>query len=121
MSDLQLIDKETLLEAFEENEDFLIDTIEKIIQQIPDYNQHLKDACAEKNVENLVFHAHTYKGVISNLYGERLISSLKNLEEQAASFPTDIIDQVISESDLFVSELTKLIDQLKKIVSQQSA
>ena len=121
MSDLRIIDKETLLEAFEENEDFLIDTIEKIIEQIPEYNQHLKDTCSEKDVENLIFHAHTYKGVISNLYGERLIASLKNLEEQAASFPADIINQVISESALFVSELTKLIDQLKKIVSQQSA
>ena len=121
MSDLKIINKETLLEAFEENEDFLIDTIEKIIQQIPDYNQHLKDACSEKNVENLIFHAHTYKGVISNLYAERLISILKKVEEQAATFPTEMIDEAVSESGLFISELTKLIDQLKKIVSQQSA
>ena len=100
-----LINIDTIRIEYDGEDDILLKLVLRIQQEIPKYMDELRLAIDKDDYEKIKFCAHTFKGVISNLYVEPMIATLEKIENIDAS-------SVALDLSAILHELDKMSEQL---------
>ncbi len=108
----QAFNHKELMENFSGDEDILKDLILEFIKRYSDILAQIDNSIKNKNFSELKLHAHTYKGVVSNFYAEKVRLIAFELEKKGAnSDPSDLLtlfNQIVDESKKLINELESL-------------
>jgi len=117
ISEEPIIDKATLLKAFDDDWDFFTEVVEMFIQDYPPMMSDIATALQAQDAPTLMRSGHALKGMLGNFQatsGMQLAYRLEEMGRQAVFDEADATYQKLSD------ELTKLTSVFKKIVKEEA-
>ena len=115
---LKTINEEDLMEAFDGDDEFMFETIQLVRDQLSKMSDDLKIAYDSKESQKLKHVAHASRGVLSNIFAEKSIELLKDLEANLEHLNDSELSQSIDD----ISQELRMLDQeVEKFISKSAA
>ena len=113
----KLINLSYLKSISDGNDDFILELIDMIFEQVPEYQKKLQLFYKEEDWDNLARIAHKAKSAILMVGMDKLAADLKKLEENAKVEKNiheyqEIIAKFVNESKLAINELKLIRNKL---------
>jgi len=115
-SDEPIIDKASLLKAFDDDWDFFTEVVAMFIQDYPPMMSDIKAALQSQDAPTLMRSGHALKGMLGNFQATTGMQLAYRLEEMGRQAVFDGADRTYQKLS---AELTKLASVFKKIVKEE--
>lgn len=104
-----------LLQQFNGNMDSLKQIINEGLRLIPAYAAQLREACAGRDPEEILIHAHKIKGGLLSIRSDHAAKIAGEIEKAARDHRTG---EALTLFPFFLTELANVLDEMKEFVSE---
>ena len=113
-SDDEILDRQSLLEAFEGDRDLFNELVEIFVSDYPGMLTALQEAVKNKDAETLNRTAHSLKGMLRNFQAESAADTAFELEKRGKEKRLDDIDGLIGHLEKQIAEVEQKLQELVK-------
>jgi CheY-like chemotaxis protein len=108
------LDKATLLDAFEQDWDFLTEIVQIFLSDTPPMLDTIKEALQKKDADTLRRTAHSLKGMLRNFQAEAVAQTAFQLEEIGRQRAFDNSDKAYEELEIQLDKIYKILSDILK-------